>query len=940
MNTKSDSTNLRVVAAHAETRGYDEPQARAPWYDDIPPSRIGRYLVLSELGRGGMGVVWTAYDPKLERKVAIKLLHGARGKTGQARFIREAQALAKLNHPNIVTIHDVDTHEGELYMAMEFVDGQTLDRWVSAGRSWSEIVEALCLAGQGLAAAHAANITHRDFKPSNVLVAYDGQVKVLDFGLAKTVSRACSEDESSSRSESGSVPLELSAGLGRDSDIMQMIDSSGHRLQLTKVGRIVGTPAYMAPEQHGALDRHEVGAWTDQFSFGIALYEALYGEMPFGSEDLYTTFQNIRDGNICEPGRDTAVPGWVLRVIERAVQYNPHHRYPSMAALLAALQDDPARRRRRRLGYASGVGLLGLAAYGMVEAATPKPAPVPCQGAQEHLSGVWDDQARDELGRAMVATEQPYAVDTARRVTAALDLYAATWVEQHTAVCEATRIKGEQSEALLDVRMTCLDRRRGELAALVGVLTSPEDDTVARAVAAVDELRPAEPCASARPGIENDVPVDPARRAEFDELQARIDRAGALLIAGRYADTRALAAAAAEDAKVTGFVRLLALALKYEGQALHHLGEADMAQQRLRESVIAASEVGDGRTEVAAWVQLLYTTGVRLHQPERAADWQFAAENAVRRVGSPPRLESQLAVSVSAVMLKQHRLDDANEAGETALRLALEVDGRGSLLHARALTNLGVVAAKQANWKRAEQRLRESYELKKQILGPAHPDVINNGMNLANVLVQYARDSDREDEANASYDEAESLYSQGVTSRERSEGPHSKSVARALAMLGLLQANRGKTTQARQTLERAARLLRAETGTTGDLAKTLTNLAKAERRDQDYTLAEQHYREAIALQTSMYGHSHPAVETTRVQLCGLYGDAKRYEDAMIECEQVISTLEGSDSKHARRSLLLAHDVMAYALQALGRPQLATDHKTTAQALVRLLSEQP
>lgn len=874
---------------------------------------MGRYLILEELGRGGMGVVWTAYDPKLDRKVAIKRLHRSQAmNVRQVRFIREAQALARLNHPNIVTVHDVDAHERQLYMAMEYVDGQTLECWLSMdSHDWRSILRIFDQAGRGLAAAHAAGITHRDFKPSNMLITSEGNVKVFDFGLAKYI------DDDSKHLETEALPEGEPAR--EDPNLMEMIGTS-NRLKITKFGRFVGTPAYMAPEQYPALDGHPIGAWTDQFSFSVTLYESLYGERPFEGEDLLDIYANARAGRIREPPRGTVVPGWIYRVLHRAMHYDPGRRYPSMEALLTALRTDPALRRRRLLTYASSAALLGLASFGMLQAATAAPSPpLPCRGASKHLSGIWDEPKRIEVHQRMVATDLPFAADAARRTISGLDAYSDSWVAQHTNVCEATRIHGEQSESMLDVRMNCLERRRSELAALVKALTTPREQTVARSVAAVAGLRPAKPCALALPGVENDLPSDPVLRGEFMDLQTRIDDARALLITGRDAEARDLAIDAGRVAARREFERLHGEALVIEGQSHQSLRESTTAQARLRQGIAIAASVADIRTELVGWINLLYTTGVLLDSPREAAGLHFAAENALQRAGSPVDLASSLAVTHVAVLLEQRDLERAARVGEDALHTVLGSEGPSSLQYAHALTNLGIVAAQQSDWTLAKRRLRESQQLLQRLVGVDHPDVYKLEMNLANVLVQRAKASDDEDVATASFDEAEQLYRHVLAFREQSEGPSGDSVARTLANLGLLQSTRGKRADARRTLLRAVHLLRDKPSADVGLASILVNLGTIERREGRYDEAEGYYRQALVLQHRALGPEHTSAGQTRLHLCQLIEEARRPTDARTECERAREVLQANSEPRAHTLLLLAQERLAHLDETQARP---------------------
>ncbi len=258
----------------------DDPTETVPLHGEAPRPRdpsaealergaaVGRYVILDRIGAGGMGVVYAAYDPELDRRVALKLLRTDRfAAPGHLRLLREAKALARLTHPNVVAVHDAGTFGDQVFVAMELVEGETLRQWLEAGaRSWREVLDRLLAAGRGLAAAHAAGLVHRDFKPENVLLGRDGRVRVVDFGLAKALADAAEEP---------AAP-----------------DSGGELASpLTEWGAVLGTPAYMAPEQIRGI---AADARSDQFSFCVALYEALYGERPFGKGPRETPSRGAR----------------------------------------------------------------------------------------------------------------------------------------------------------------------------------------------------------------------------------------------------------------------------------------------------------------------------------------------------------------------------------------------------------------------------------------------------------------------------------------------------------------------------------------------------------------------------------------------------------------------------------------------------------------------
>ena len=292
------------------------------------PARIGRYVVIKRIGAGGMGVVYAAYDDKLDRKVAVKLLRPGFGRvseTARARLLREAQSIARLSHRAIVQVYEVGTHEDEVFVAMEYVEGSTLKQW-QPSRDWRDILSRYVAAGRGLCAAHAAGIVHRDFKADNVLVrASDLAVRVVDFGLART---------------EGEVGLDTTTPNQDDPEV-----------SLTHTGMVMGTPAYMAPEQHLAK---ATDARTDQFSFCASLFEALYGYRAFAGERLDELRGNVLDGKVEAAPRYTAVPPDIHRALARGLSVDPGQRFPTMEALLAELELPPSRP-WKRIAWALGL---------------------------------------------------------------------------------------------------------------------------------------------------------------------------------------------------------------------------------------------------------------------------------------------------------------------------------------------------------------------------------------------------------------------------------------------------------------------------------------------------------------------------------------------------------------------------------------------------------
>ncbi len=299
-----------------------------------PPRQIARFAVLRELGRGAMGVVYAGYDEELDRRVAIKLVdHGdpTSASLGRNQLLREAQALARLTHPNVVAVFEAGVHDGRVYLAMEYVHGVDLQQWLAAGpRGWREVAATFLQAGAGLLAAHKVGLVHRDFKPSNVLVGDDGRVRVADFGLA---------------TPRGGVMRD--APVPEDMDLHRSLAARSSRLAATisGPGALVGTPAYMAPEMfHG----EPATAATDQYAVCVALFEALYGRLPFAGDNLVALVYEVLHTELPAAPPDPTVPAWLHAIVLRGLARDPARRFPDLAALLVELARDPEGERRRR----------------------------------------------------------------------------------------------------------------------------------------------------------------------------------------------------------------------------------------------------------------------------------------------------------------------------------------------------------------------------------------------------------------------------------------------------------------------------------------------------------------------------------------------------------------------------------------------------------------
>ena len=355
--------------------------------EDEAPS-VGRYEIRDRLGAGGMGIVYRAHDPDLDRPVAVKLLHHdtSTDDKARARMLREARSLAKLSHPNVIAVYDVGTEDGQVFVAMELVAGLDLRRWREQNpeAGWRSILDLYLAAGRGLEAAHDVALVHRDFKPENVLVGDDGRVRVLDFGLARVGQRVegptledrrAEVDESTldeGLSPGSQVPVLAVGGVvgtqaTLDLGLMPTAPPvSGKGVSLTETGTLMGTPLYMAPELYRG---QPADARSDQFAYCASLYESLYRQLPFGSRDLRGHVRAVSAGDIVERPVDTAVPARIHAIVVRGLAPDPDERYRDMASLLDALERALAEPPPTELPEPIGGGRW-LAIVGLVAAAT------------------------------------------------------------------------------------------------------------------------------------------------------------------------------------------------------------------------------------------------------------------------------------------------------------------------------------------------------------------------------------------------------------------------------------------------------------------------------------------------------------------------------------------------------------------------------------------
>jgi tetratricopeptide (TPR) repeat protein/predicted Ser/Thr protein kinase len=883
----------------------------------VPGTIIGRYVVLSMLGAGAMGMVLSAYDPELDRKVALKLLKARAGSqdAAQARLRREAQALAKLDHPNVVGVHDVGVHEGQLFVGMEFVEGQTLGEWMAVPqdgrpRPWAEVVRVFAEAGRGLAAAHEAGLVHRDFKPDNVMLGADGRVRVMDFGLAR-----------------------------------------GHADKEAPSDKMTGTPAYMSLEQ---FEGKEVDARSDQFGFCVALYEALYGERPFAGTTVGQLVHEVMNSLIREPPKGSKVPLWLRKVVLRGLSTNKDARWASMTALLDALADDPAIRRRKWWTITIATSVVAVGGWGIWHVLRQDAQT--CAGMEGKLEGVWDDERRAAVQVAIEGTQLSYATDTWKLLEKQLDQYTQQWVTARVDACEATH-RGEQSGELLDLRMACLDERLSHVRATVKVLAAADETVVSKAVTAVATLPSLERCADVNAlTAKLPPPEDPEVARRVEQLDERLIQIDALSRAGKYAEALDAIEPVVHEAQTLGYEPLLIHARLLEAHLQARTANFEQSAATFEQAYKGAVGLRMADEAAEASRRLVYVVGDQLARYEDGRQWAKHAEPLARAAGTAEAeagyldslgtmwfkegkyesardyLERALAIqeqalgaehielavilsNLAGVSWSEGKYAEAHRHLERALAIQEQALGAGHPEVANSLSNLGVLAKSEGKFDQARGYYERALAIWETSLGPEHPDVAYGLANLAGVV-----------HAEGKHEEARRHYERALLLWERALGPDHPHVAYSLNGLGAVAQSLGQYEEARGYLERALAIKQKTLGAEHpEVAYSLSNLGGVMRTEGKLDEARDYFEQALAIREKALGPDHPDVASSLDNLGSLAVAEGKYEEARGYLEQALAIRE--------QALSVDHPDVAISLMGLG--QVLLGEGKPADALVPL-----
>jgi tetratricopeptide (TPR) repeat protein/predicted Ser/Thr protein kinase len=819
---------------------------------------VGRYIVLERIGAGGMGVVYSAYDPQLDRRVGVKLLRPSEDRADDARhkrLLREAQAMAKLAHPNVITVHDVGTYDDQVFIAMEHVDGKTLGEWMDQSHDWRATLSTFLRAARGLAAAHAAGLVHRDFKPDNVLVGEDGRVRVMDFGLARP---ADSED---------------TQPISTDTKARPHFDALA--TPVTRTGALVGTPAYMAPEQHLGLPTDER---CDQFAACVVLYEALYGRRPFAGDTLPALALSVTQGKVEKPPSSTRVPQRVHRSILKGLGADPSSRFTDMNALIDELERAVAPKRRWMLGVAA---LLALG----IGAILFRPSHLDmCDAEDDRLAGTWDDRSRLALADTYGAIDKPWATAAHQSVRRTLEEHAESWVMMAGDSCRATRVERQQPPAVFDLRDACLERRRTELGALVDTLNGGDPKAAENGPRAAAELIPVSVCADIeRLQAPIPLPDDPKVSSEVEALRLRLAGIKAATDARVIEGVLERATGVVEEAIATEHLPVVAEAYLERARAHRAAGNRE---ESIDDFYAAATHATESRHDVVAaesWAALIYAVAYRTKRFEEGLVLAKIADGAIARIGRPPDLEATMLANLGSVYWYNGKYELARPNQERALELREQLYGKDSPRISSSLNNLAALEGREGREDLARAHLMRSLKILEATHGPRHPALASTLFNLAS-----------SDVSEHDFESAHAHCQRAITLLEEAYGPDHVKLGIALFNDGEALEGLERYSEALQQFERVYTIWKGDRG--ADHADTLAAARRAgdmQREMGELEAALETWSAALPDHEKRFGADQGHTPRLRLRIARALVDLGRTKEAHERLTTLSEALEDS-----------------------------------------------
>ncbi len=810
-------------------------EAKKGWREG---DRIGRYVIIEGAGAGGMGTVYAAFDTVLNRKVALKILANGRRGSAIQRLLAEASAMAQLTHPNVVAVYDAGELGDEPFIAMELVEGVSLDVWRASQatakprRYFQEIARVMAGVARGLSAAHAVGIVHRDIKPANILV--DGQrVLVTDFGL------------------------------------------SVHERQVRE-GEAAGTPPYMAPEQWRG---QQATGQTDVFGFCVTLYEMLTGVRPFRGRDANEMVAAIERAEIAPPPLGRKVPERLRKLAVSGLAADPRLRPAGLEHFVKVLSSDPSVRGRR---IVIATVVLGAVASAFSLGAHMKSDPErKCRAAADALNRTFSEERQQRIAKHFRAAglSSNWAPIERR-----LEEYAQQWQRLHEESCQAAFGKATQSSAVFDLRMSCLGRRKAAFETTLSLLEEGSQRQLNKAPG----IKPPDlgECEFAANAGVKPLPTDPAQRGEAASINVQLGQSQAEYNLGDLDRSAERARAALVRARRLGYEPLVAQSLALLGVIEDIRGgapgesvdqraglETRPAAWRMLEEAIVVAERGGAdlnRAMSASELVMMYTNADRFREAEL---WGEIASSLLQRLGDPPHERASVLRNQGWLKL---RLGD-RPAAKLAFERAVELERRAHGDDDPEVISSRVEVCKAESSDEAQIAcFRGTLPAVRRILGPTHPDLASHLNNLAVPLLAQRRTLS---EACSVLTDARAILEANV------ENTNPALVATISNLATCLQ---------RQGHERASRKLHEDvlvraSASASLLAGARQSLALALIASGDLPRAHSLLTEAIAAYRSIYGPRHENSLWPRGNLTYVLLRLNKPKQALDEISAVVAT---------------------------------------------------
>lgn len=787
-----------------------------------PGESLGRLVLGDTLGSGAFGRVVSAYDPELKRKLAVKILksevfQSLGGQDAQRRLLREARAMAKISHANVVTVHDIGMVDEQVYVAMEFVEGGNMRDWLDQeSRSWQEILAKFTDAGKGLAAAHRVELVHRDFKPDNVLVGSDGRVCVADFGLV-SIGRRGDDNVRSSEFPTGIASEEIN---------------------LTQAGALMGTALFMAPEQH--LGK-EVTPACDQFAFCVSLYVALCGKQPYVGTTYKQLRQNVLRGNLRGMPKGSKVPRWLRRLVTKGLARHAEDRHESMDSLLEALQKPPSSRWSRGLRLLA-IPVVGLSLYGAYSL-SPDEKSERCEDPDKRLHGVWDSSTQAAIAQsfAVSGSSAGYAV-----YQNSIDRQVADWRAAYARVCEQSVSESAAAQTENSAQQDCLNERLHYLRRLNSELSSGADRSLLNsALKVVVNLPPLSQCANDRTEPNEASPLAAEDRKAVAALHAAREKAQALFDLGKFSESIELLEEALRID--VSHARTRGLALFLLGEAKTDVGQLEEAELLLQRTVEEGTLAGDDILVARAWLALHFIEGTERENFPRSREYARMAELSMLRGRANERQLAQLSRSRATVLFREGKAKDSIELLEKILPI-YEAEGANTGL-ANLLSLLGDAKVSDRRIDEALEHYKLALAHIESLVGADHPEniyVLNN----MSVALKYQGDIRG----------AKDVLERSLALTEKNMGETSFSLVPILTNLTSIYRRLEMLEKAEAAGLRAIAVGKnIQGGEAQRVVKAMTNLAIVRIAQERYREATLLFREILQQQEKSFEGDHPAL---------------------------------------------------------------------------------